>query len=99
MIENCWNVRGDEIFVFAQADYGGRAVARGDDFVRLIYGDYRQSEHSGKLTNRLANALFQGRAVPLALQEVFFDQVRDDFRVGLSGELVTFFDEFALEET
>ncbi len=30
-----------------------------------------------------------------SLQEIFFDQVSDDFRIGFGGELVAFFDQLA----
>ena len=39
VIQNRRNIRGNEEFVFAQADYGGRSIAGGDDLVGLIGGD------------------------------------------------------------
>ncbi len=49
VIEDCGNIGGDEVFVFAQADDGGRTVARGDDLVGLIDGDHAQREDAGQL--------------------------------------------------
>ncbi len=98
VIKNRGHVGGDEILVFAQTDYGRRAIAGGHDLVGLIDRDYRQRENAGQLAHRLADALFERGAMSVRrLQKIFFHQVSDHFGVGLSGELVAFFDELALQ--
>ena len=34
--EDAGNIAGDEVFVFAQADDHGRAIAGSDDFARIL---------------------------------------------------------------
>src|SRR5580658_11041494 len=59
VVKNCGNVGGDEIFVLAEANYGGRAIAGGDNFIRIVDGDNRQREYSGQLAYGFADGLFQ----------------------------------------
>ena len=58
VIENGRHVAGDEVFVLAQADHGRRAIARGDDFVRLVGGDHRQAKTPVSRFTRLAHRFF-----------------------------------------
>ena len=59
MIENRGHIGGDEVFVFAQADDGGRPVAGGDDFVGVIGRDHGQREHAGEFLDRFAHGFFE----------------------------------------
>ena len=98
VIKDRRNVGGDEVLVLAQADNGGRAVAGSNNLVGLINCDYRQREYAGQLADCLADALFQRWAMTVrGLKKILLDQVRDHFGVGFGGELVAFFNQFALQ--
>ena len=91
--EDRGDVGGDEIFVLSQADHGGRAGARGNNFVRVRGGKNGQGIDAGELPHGLAHGVFERAAffhVPL-------DEVGDDFGVGLGDELVALFFELALQ--
>jgi hypothetical protein len=97
VIKNRGNVGGDKIFVVAEANYKRRTVARGHDLVRLIHGDDGQSKDAGEFLDGLTNRLFQMRMLTVAgFEEVFFDQVGDDFSIGFGRELVAFLDQLFL---
>ena len=66
VIKNGGDIGGDEVFVLAQADDGGRAVAGGDDLVGLIHRDHGQREYAGQIAHRLAHGFFQRGAVAVA---------------------------------
>ena len=98
VIQNRGHVGGDEVFVFAQPDDGGRAVARGDDLVGLVDRDHAEREHAGQFLHGFAHGFFKVGPVAVAgLQIVLLDQVGDDFGVGLGGELVAFFHELLFQ--
>ncbi len=78
------NVAGHEVFVVADADHDGRAIARRHDLVGVLPGDHDQREDAGQLLDGDAHGLFE-----VAL-EVLLDQVGDDFGVGLGLEDVAF---------
>src|ERR1051325_6151837 len=74
VIENRRNVRGHEIFIFPEADDGGRAIARGNDLVWIVDGDDGKRKHAGKLRDGFADCIFQRRAMTVRrLQEVVLD--------------------------
>src|SRR5437867_942088 len=92
VVENRGDVRCDKIFVFAQTDNGGRAITRGNNLVGLIDGNHREREHASELDNRLPHSFFERWAMTVSgLKKILFDQVRDNFRVGLSGEAMSLF--------
>ena len=98
VIENRRHIGGDKVFVVAQADHQRRAVARGHDLVGLVDGNDGHGEDSGEFFHRPADCFFERRAVAVAsFEKMFLDQVRDDFSIGFSGELVAFFDQLFLQ--
>ena len=97
VMEDGGNVGGHEIFVVAEADYRRRSVARGNDLVRFVSGDHGQRKNAGELLHRLANRIFQRRPMTVGRLRILFDQVGNDFGVGLGGELVAFLDELFLQ--
>ena len=48
VVQDAGDVGGDEVFAFAQADDGGRPIARGDDLVGLVGGDDADGEGAGE---------------------------------------------------
>src|SRR5579883_2269134 len=79
-------VGSDEVLVLAEADDRGRAIAGGDDLVGIVDGDHAEREYTGKFLDRLADGFFEQGTVSVAgLEEVFLDEVGDDFGVGLGG--------------
>src|ERR1039458_613322 len=98
VIENRRDIGSDKVFVVAQADHERRAVARGHDLVGLVDGNDGQSEHSAEFFHCPADGLFEGEVVAVAsFEEMFFDQMSDDFGIGFGGELVAFFDQLFLQ--
>jgi hypothetical protein len=75
--EDGWDVGGDEVLGLAEADDDGGAVAGDDDLARIEAGDGGDGEDALELVDALADGVFE---VPL---EVAFDEVRDDFGIGL----------------
>ena len=59
VVEECGYVAGYEVFIFAEADYGGRSVAGGDNFVGLVDGDDDQGENSGEFFYGFADGFFE----------------------------------------
>ena len=59
VIEESGNVAGHEVFVFAEADDYGRAVAGGDDFSWIVGGDNDEREDSRELFDGFADGLFE----------------------------------------
>ena len=86
VIQHGRDVARHEVFVLSQADDGGRAEARRNNFVRVARRNDRQRVHAVQLPHGLAHGLFERAAI-----RVFLDEVRDDLRVGLRDELVAFF--------
>ena len=97
VIQDGRHVARHKVFVFAQADHRGRPLADCDDLVEVLGRDDGQSKHAFELADRLAHrilqagrpaaALFGAGAQPVL---VFLDQVRNDFRVRLGREAVSF---------
>ena len=91
VIEKRGHVGGDEVFIFADADHGGRSVAGRDNLVRFVNRDHHQREHAGKFLHRFTHCFFQQRPMAVSgLQVVLLHQVRDDFGVGFGGKFVPF---------
>src|SRR5262249_23123270 len=67
------------------------ALANGDDLLRVICGHDREREQSFELREHFHHGLLE---VSL---KIFFNHVGDHFGIGFRRELVTFFDELALE--
>ena len=98
VIENRGHIGGYEIFVLTQSNHSRRAIACSHDFVGLIHGNHGHREYASQLTDGFANALFQRRTMTVGgLQEIFLDQVGNDFGVGLGRELVALFDQLSLQ--
>src|SRR5437660_458469 len=94
VVEDGGDVGSNKIFVFAQADYCGRAIAGGNNLIRLFHRDHRNREDAGQFLHRFAYRFFQRGTMAVArLEKIFLYQVGYDFGVGLSLELVAFLDE------
>ena len=91
------NIGRNEVFVFAHANHGGRAVAGGDDLIGIVGRDHGQRKDAGEFLDGLANRIFQRGPVAVDGFEYLLDQMRDDFGVGFGGELVAFFGELLLQ--
>ena len=59
VIQDGGHVGGDEVFLFAESDDGGRPIARGDDLVRFVDGDDGEREDAGKFLYRFADGFFK----------------------------------------
>ena len=68
VMQNRRHVRGDEVFVIAQADHRRRTVARRHNLVGIVGGNHRQREYARELLDRLADGLFQRDGWPLPLK-------------------------------
>ena len=79
------DVRRDEELVLAKPDDDRRAVADGDDLVRIVRGDQHQREEPAHVEQRAADGVLEPVPLRFAL-----DEVRDDLRVGLGDERVPF---------
>ena len=91
MVEESGDVGGNEVFIFADADYSGWSVAGGDDFVGIISSNDDKSEDAGQFFDSLADGFFLGR-LRARFEVMLLDEVGDDFGVGLGGESVAFGD-------
>ena len=78
-----WNVRRDEELAIPQAHDDRRAVADGDDLVRIVGGDQHEREEAAHQQQRPPHRVLQPVVLHLAL-----DEVRDDFCIGLGDEFV-----------
>ena len=81
--EDRGDVGGDEELAVAQPDDDRRAVADGDDLVRIVGRDQHEREQPAHVEQRPPHRVLEPVALHLAL-----DEVRDDLRVGLGHELV-----------
>ena len=79
------DVGGDEELPVAQTDDDRRAVAHGDDLVRVVGRDQHQREQAAHVQQRPPHRVLESVVFHLAL-----DEVRDDLRVGLGDERVPF---------
>jgi len=70
VVQDGRHIAGDEVFVFAQTDDSGRAVAGRDNFVGLVFGDDSNGEHPGQLLHGLADGFFQ-RDRAIGCREIF----------------------------
>src|ERR1035437_5709833 len=89
--EDGGDVAGDEVLVVADADDDGRAVARGDDLIRIGARDHGEGKDAGEFLDGGAHGLFQ------VAFKMLLHQVGDDFGVGLGLEDVAFVLELLLE--
>ena len=77
------DVRRDEELAVAEADHDRRAVADGDDLLRIVGRDQHQREQAAHQQQRPPHGVLEAVVLHLAL-----DEVRDDLGVGLGDELV-----------
>ncbi len=97
VVKNCGHIRGDKVLILTQADNGRRAIAHGDNLVRLVYRDHRQGEYTRKLDHSLAHRVFQRWPMPISgMHEVLLNHVRDNFCVGFGSKAMTFLGQFLL---
>ena len=89
--EDGGHVGCDEVFVVADADDHRRAVARGDDLLRIGARNHGQREYARQFRDGLPYRLFQ------VAPEVLLDQVGDDLGVGFGAEHVAFRFQLMLE--
>src|SRR5208283_177313 len=97
VIEDCRNIAGDEILVFAEADDGRRPIARGHNLVRLVSRNDSNSEDASQQLHGFADRFFQRRLVSVVRGEVLLDEVCDHLGVSLGTELVALFDQLSLQ--
>ena len=83
--EDRGHVRGDEIFLIAEADDYGRAGTCRDNLIRFRFCDDRDREDPGQLLRGLAHSIFKRDALS-AVEEMLLDQVRDNLGVRLRLE-------------
>jgi hypothetical protein len=77
-------VGSNEVLALAQPDYDRRTLAGGNDFIWIATAKHGEREYSAQIFDGLPHRLLQ-----IAV-EIFLDEVRDDFGVGLRFEDVTF---------
>src|SRR5207245_5704395 len=87
-------VRGDEVFLLAEADHDRRAVARRDDLLRVAGGDGSECVAPLEARHRQTHCLLQGQGSRVA---GLFDEMGDDLGIGLGLELVTQCAQLALQ--
>ncbi len=85
------NIRCDESLVFDAAHNERSAFAYRDELFGIVGGQNGERVQTLEVLERLEHGFFE-----IAL-EILFDEMRDDFGVGLGGELVPFGDESALQ--
>ena len=85
------NIRCDESLAIDAAHNERRAFADRDDLFGIVGGENGESEETLEFLERRKNGFLE-----ISL-EILFDQMRDDFGVGLRCELVSFRDETALQ--
>ncbi len=83
MIQHRRDIGGDEILVLAQTNYDRRALAYGDDLLRLVRRHDRQRVNASQVRNRSTNARLE---IGFALIEILLDQVGDHFGVGFGDK-------------
>ena len=88
-------VGGEEEFVFADADNEGAAFACGDDAVGVVFGEDGNGVGADDL---LEGELYGGAEVDAVGVTDVFDEVDDDFGVGVAAEGVAFAFEFETED-
>ena len=86
--EDGGDVGGHEVLAVADADDERRAVAHGDDLVRLVGRQQDQREHPAHPRERPARRALEAAARRAAGLQFLLHQVRDDLGVGLRDELV-----------
>src|SRR6202158_4207482 len=86
------NIAGDKIFAFAETDDGGRAEARGNNFIGIAGGQKNQRVDSAQLLKRFAYRLFQRNFLSAAAvaSQIGLDEVRHGFRISFRDEFVPF---------
>ena len=101
VMEDSWDVGGEEVLALADADDGGWTHAGGDELVGLVGGEDADGEGSGEVFDGAADGFFEGdggsRGFGVAVRgtcggggvdQLLLDQMGDDFGVGLGDELV-----------
>ena len=90
--EDRGDVRGDEELAVAEPDDDRRAVSDGDDLFGIVCRDQNQREEPRIRCSARLTAFSSPSSLGFAL-----DEVRDDFRVGFSDELVPLALQFVLQ--
>ena len=96
VMKNRRHIGRNKILVVAQTDHSRRSIASGDNLIRLVGRDHGKRKHSGELLYGLAHGVFQVRPLAIRWRGIFFDQMSNDFGVGLGREFVPFFGELFL---
>ena len=60
MMQDAGDIGGEEVFALAEAEDGGRAKARGDEFIGLVGREDADGKGSGEALDGAANGFFQG---------------------------------------
>src|SRR6266404_915997 len=87
VIKQRGNIRSNEVFVITKPDHDGRALPDCNYLLGLIRRHDRKRIEASKLRDRAPDCRFQSG---LAFVEILFNQVGDDFRVGLGDKGVVF---------
>src|SRR3982751_4362399 len=77
VLENGWDIRSDEELAVTQTNHDRRSLPHGNDSVRFVGVDDRKSKDSAQVARSVADGTFE----TVALLQIFFDQMSDDFRV------------------
>ena len=92
MMKQRGNIAGDKIFIFAKAHDRRRTEPRGDDFVGLTRRENGERVNAREALDGLADSIFER-----LILEIFLDEMRDNFGIGFSDELVAFAHQFVLQ--
>jgi hypothetical protein len=76
--QNRWNVGGNEEFAVANPDDDWRTFADSDNLARIVGADEDETKDTANRSQRPPNRALEAVAVPF-----LFDEVRDNFRVGV----------------
>src|SRR6185436_3371859 len=85
VVQNGRDVGGHEVLVVAETDHGRRSGTDRYDLIGIAAGDDGQGEHAVDLLDGGADGGLQGGILAVV---ILFDQVGDDFGVGLGDEAV-----------
>src|SRR5215469_6151466 len=85
VFEQCRNIAGHKILSLSQANYGRRANARGNQFLRVLRGKKNERINATKAFESFSHRLFESHGLA-----VFLDQVGHNLRVGFRNKVVTF---------
>ena len=84
MLQDRRNVGSDKELAIAETDDHWRALTHRDDCVRLVGVEDGKGEDAAQFVDGVAHSPFK----TVSTSQIFFDQMRDDFCVGLGDKLM-----------